>query len=118
MDERGEEITGDHIMAICGKMYKERGLLKNNLVIATVMSNFGFFAAMKKLGIQQGVSKVGDRYVLEMMQEKGAVLGGEASGHVIFLNHHTTGDGIISALQLLSAMRYAPASRCPSWPRS
>ncbi len=106
VDEKGEEITGDHIMAICGKMYKERGLLKNNLMIATVMSNFGFFAAMKELEIDVGVSKVGDRYVLEMMQQKDAVLGGEASGHLIFLNHHTTGDGIVSALQLLSAMRH------------
>ena len=93
-------------MAICGKMYKELGLLKNNLVVATVMSNFGFFAALKKLGIREGVSKVGDRYVLEMMQEKGGVLGGEESGHVIFLNHHTTGDGIIAGLQLLWAMQH------------
>ena len=105
VDEKGDQITGDHVMAICAKMYKELGLLKNNLVVATVMSNFGFFAALKKLGIQEGVSKVGDRYVLEMMQEKGGVLGGEESGHVIFLNHHTTGDGIITALQLLWAMK-------------
>jgi phosphoglucosamine mutase len=106
VDETGHEITGDHIMAICGKMYKELGLLKNNRVIATVMSNFGFFIALRELGIEQGASKVGDRYVLEMMRQTGAVLGGEASGHLIFLNHHTTGDGIISALQLLSAMRH------------
>jgi phosphoglucosamine mutase len=105
VDEEGHRITGDHVMAICAKMYKELGLLKNNLVVATVMSNFGFFAAMKNQGIQQVVSKVGDRYVLEMMQEKGSVLGGEESGHVIFLNHHTTGDGIITALQLLWAMK-------------
>lgn len=106
VDENGEEITGDHIMAICGKYYKELGLLKNNLLISTVMSNFGFFAALKKLGIESGASKVGDRYVLEMMKEKGAVVGGEASGHLIFLNHQTTGDGIISALQLLAAMSH------------
>jgi phosphoglucosamine mutase len=106
VDETGQEITGDHIMAICGKRYKELGLLKNNLVITTVMSNFGFFIALKELGIEPGTSKVGDRYVLEMMQQKGAALGGEASGHLIFLNHHTTGDGIISALQLLSAQRH------------
>ena len=106
VDENGREITGDHIMAICGKMYKERGWLKNNLIISTVMSNFGFNIALKKLGIKQGVSTVGDRYVLAMMQEKNAVLGGEQSGHIIYLNHHTTGDGIISALQLLSAMRF------------
>ncbi len=105
VDENGHRITGDHVIAICARMYKELGLLKNNLVVTTVMSNFGFFAALKKMGIQDAVSKVGDRYVLEMMQEKGGILGGEESGHVIFLNHHTTGDGIITALQLLWAMK-------------
>jgi phosphoglucosamine mutase len=105
VDEKGQKLTGDHVLAICAKMYKELGLLKSNLVVATVMSNFGFFAALKQMGIQEGISKVGDRYVLEMLQEKGGVLGGEESGHVIFLNHHTTGDGIISALQLLWAMK-------------
>jgi phosphoglucosamine mutase len=105
VDENGREITGDHILAVCGKMYKERGLLRNNLVISTVMSNFGFLVALRELGIEHSAAKVGDRYVLEMMQGKGAVLGGEASGHIIFLDHHTTGDGIISALQLLAAMR-------------
>ncbi len=105
VDEKGQVLTGDQIMTICARMYKESGWLANNLVISTVMSNFGFGLALKKLGIRHGASKVGDRYVLEMMQEKGAVIGGEESGHVIFLNHHTTGDGIIAALQLLSAMR-------------
>ena len=105
VDEKGMPITGDQIMVICGKMYRELGLLKNNLIVATVMSNFGFFAAIRRLGIQEGISKVGDRYVLEMMQEKDGILGGEESGHVIFLNHHTTGDGIITALQLLWAMK-------------
>lgn len=107
VDERGIQISGDQVMAICARMYKDLGLLRNNLVVATVMSNFGFFAALKRLGIREGVSKVGDRYVLEMMQEKGGVLGGEESGHIIFLNHHTTGDGIISALQLLWAMKWS-----------
>ncbi len=106
VDNKLNRITGDRIMAICARMYKEKGLLENNLVVATVMSNFGFFAALKEMGIQEGVSKVGDRYVLEMMQEKGAVLGGEDSGHIIFLNHHTSGDGIVAALQLLWAMKY------------
>ncbi len=105
VDEQGQEITGDHIMAICGKMYKERGWLTNNLIIPTVMSNYGFMVALKELGIQHAAAKVGDRYVLEMMKEKGAIMGGEASGHVIFLNHHTTGDGILTALQLLAAMQ-------------
>ncbi len=105
VDEKGEEITGDHIMVICAKMYKEMGRLTNNRVIATVMSNFGFGLALKELGIEYGASKVGDRYVLEMMQAQKAVVGGEASGHLIFHDRHTTGDGIITALQLLAAMR-------------
>lgn len=105
VDERGEELTGDHIMAICAKWYKEAGLLNHNRVIATVMSNFGFHEAMKNLGIEVGVAAVGDRYVLEMMREQEASLGGEASGHLIFSNYHTTGDGIIAALQLLAVMR-------------
>ena len=106
VDEKGSRLTGDHILAICARLYKDIGLLKNNLVIATVMSNFGFFTAMRNLGIETGTSNVGDRYVLEMMQKKRAVIGGEESGHVIFLNHHTSGDGIITALQLLWAMRH------------
>jgi phosphoglucosamine mutase len=107
VDEKGKRLTGDHILAICAGMYKELGLLSKNLVIGTVMSNFGFFTALKGLGIQKDVSKVGDRYVLERMQQKGAILGGEESGHIIFLNHHTTGDGIIAALQLLWAMQHS-----------
>jgi phosphoglucosamine mutase len=105
IDENGRELTGDHILAICGKMYKEKGWLKNNLIVSTVMSNFGFSVALEKLGIDWAASAVGDRYVLEMMKEKGAIIGGEPSGHTIFLNYHTTGDGIISGLQLLSAIR-------------
>ena len=106
VDEKGNQLTGDHIMVICARLYKDMGLLGNNLVIATVMSNFGFFTAMRNLGIETGISSVGDRYVLEMMREKNAVLGGEDSGHVLFLNHHTSGDGIITAVQLLWAMRH------------
>ena len=105
VDENGVEVSGDQIIAICAKQYKERGLLKNNEVVATVMSNFGFFAAMKEMGIETAVTDVGDRYVLERMLADDAMLGGEASGHVIFHNHHSTGDGIIAALQLLSIMR-------------
>lgn len=105
VDEKGKVLTGDQIMTICAKMYKEAGMLKSNLVVSTVMSNFGFGLALKKLGVKHLASKVGDRYVLEMMKEKGAVIGGEESGHIIFHNHHTTGDGIIAALQLLSAVR-------------
>ncbi|QHI69884.1 phosphoglucosamine mutase [Tichowtungia aerotolerans] len=105
VDEKGNELSGDQIIAICAKQYKERGLLSKNEVVATVMSNFGFFEAMKKMDIDAAVTQVGDRYVLERMLEDDAVLGGEASGHMIFHNHHTTGDGIIAALQLLSILR-------------
>lgn len=105
IDKRGRELSGDQIIAICARQLKRRGELKNNKVVATVMSNFGFFAAMKELDIDVEVTGVGDRYVLEKMLEDDALLGGEASGHIIFHKHHTTGDGIIAALQLLSIMR-------------
>lgn len=105
VDEKGEELTGDHIIAIIAKHMKEEGRLKNNRVITTVMSNFGFVKAMKEIGIEQGQSDVGDRHVLKMMLETDAVLGGEASGHLICRDYHTTGDGIIAALQLLRAMQ-------------
>ena len=107
VDEKGNELSGDHILLICARVLKEQGRLKNNLVVTTVMANFGFFVAARKLGIEAGVAAVGDRYVLEMMKERDACIGGESSGHMIFLQHHTTGDGLISALQLLSAMRVA-----------
>jgi len=92
-------------MVICAKMMKEEGTLANNLVVGTVMSNLGFGIGLRKLGIEMATAPVGDRYVLEMMKDRGASLGGEDSGHIIFLNHHTTGDGILSALQVLLAMK-------------
>jgi len=106
VDESGRELSGDHIMAICSRMYKDRGWLRNNLIVLTVMSNFGFRMALEAIDIDYEVASVGDRHVMEMMQSKGAVMGGEASGHIIFRNHHTSGDGIISALQLLATMRF------------
>lgn len=107
VDERGREVSGDHILYICARHLKETGQLRNNLVVSTVMSNFGLGVALRELGIRTVAAPVGDRYVLERMRQEGAALGGEASGHVIFLDHHTTGDGIITALQLLVAMRRA-----------
>ncbi len=104
VDEKGHEITGDQILIICGKMLKEEGQLKNDLIVSTVMSNMGFSVACKKYGFKNHAAKVGDRYVLEAMKRLGGVLGGEDSGHVIFLNHHTTGDGILAGVQLLAAM--------------
>lgn len=105
VDEQGCVLTGDQIMAICARDLKKRGLLKNNLVVTTVMSNIGFGICMKELGIDYVATKVGDRYVLEQMKARGAVIGGEDSGHIIFLDHHTSGDGILTALQLMAAMK-------------
>ena len=105
VDEKGNELTGDHMLAVCGKDLKDRGQLKNNLVVTTVMANFGLYRAFKQLGIAYTAAQVGDRYVLEAMKQKQAMIGGEASGHMIFRDHHTTGDGIISALQLLAVMQ-------------
>lgn len=105
VDEKGRELTGDQIIAICAQHYKESGLLRNNRVVGTVMSNVGFHAAMRALGIETLVSDVGDRCVLELMCRADAVLGGEDSGHIIFRDRHTTGDGIVSALQLLAILR-------------
>jgi phosphoglucosamine mutase len=104
VDEKGREISGDQILIICSKMLKEQGRLKNDLLVSTVMSNLGLTVACRKYGFKQYASKVGDRYVLEDMQRLGSILGGEQSGHVIFLDHHTTGDGILTALQLIAAM--------------
>ncbi len=104
VDEKGRTITGDQILIICARMLKEQGKLKNDLLVSTVMSNLGLSIACRKYGFKHHASKVGDRYVLEDMQRLGAVIGGEESGHLIFLNHHTTGDGIIAALQLIAAM--------------
>lgn len=104
VDEQGQELSGDHVLAICARSYKEQEKLKNNLVVTTVMSNFGFKKALKGMEIDFIEADVGDRYVIEKMKEHDSVLGGESSGHLIFHDQHTTGDGIVSALQLLSAM--------------
>ena len=104
VDETGKEITGDQILIICAKVLKEEGKLKNDLLVSTIMSNLGLTQACKKYGFKHHASKVGDRYVLEDMQRLGSVIGGEESGHIIFLDHHTTGDGILTALQLIAAM--------------
>lgn len=105
VDEKGNVITGDQVLAICAKVMKQKGLLKNNSVVSTVMSNIGFRLALKKMGISNITADVGDRYVLQEMIASGAVIGGEDSGHTIFLDHHTTGDGILTALKLIEAMK-------------
>ena len=105
VDEKGNLIDGDVIMAICAKHLMDEGKLEKNTLVATVMSNLGLFIAGEKLGINIPKTKVGDRYVLEEMLDKGYVLGGEQSGHIIFLEHNTTGDGLVSALQFLSVLK-------------
>ncbi|PQP35101.1 phosphoglucosamine mutase [Desulfobacteraceae bacterium SEEP-SAG9] len=104
-DEKGNIIRGDQILAICARDMKQKGVLKNNILVSTVMSNMGLGVALKDMGIVHVKANVGDRYVLEKMVTTGAVLGGEDSGHMIFLNHHTTGDGILAALRLIEALQ-------------
>jgi phosphoglucosamine mutase len=105
VDEKGTVLTGDQALAICSAILKKEGKLTNNLVVRTVMSNLGLSVAFQKLGIDSVFADVGDRYVLKEMLARGAIIGGEDSGHIIFLKHHTTGDGLITALQLLAAMK-------------
>ena len=104
VDESGNMIDGDRIMAICGLYMKNKGTLKQDTITATVMSNLGLFQMGEREGLNIEQTKVGDRYVLEKMLEKGYNLGGEQSGHVIFLDENTTGDGLVSALHLLEVM--------------
>jgi len=104
VDENGNEIKGDKILAICSKYLKEQGELDNNIVVSTVMSNIGFVNFLKNLNIKHIVSDVGDSNVVKEMKKNNAIIGGEDSGHLIFFNHHTTGDGILSALKLIEVM--------------
>jgi len=104
-DERGMELDGDHVLAICGLQLKKEGKLKDDTIVCTVMSNMGLNICAKENGLNISSTAVGDRYVLERMLDKGYNLGGEKSGHVIFLDHNTTGDGMLTALQLLSAIK-------------
>lgn len=105
VDEAGRVVDGDQILVACGIQLQKEGKLTGNKLVVTVMSNLGLKQACEKHGIQVEETKVGDRYVLERMQETGAILGGEQSGHIIFLNHNTTGDGIITALKLLELVK-------------
>lgn len=104
VDEKGNELDGDHIMAICGSRMKQQGRLKNDYIVATVMSNIGFRMFSEKHGIELRCAAVGDRNVLEMMQKIGANLGGEQSGHLIFLDDSTTGDGQLAAVKILDLL--------------
>jgi phosphoglucosamine mutase len=105
VDERGELIDGDQIMAACGLDMKRKGKLPGNAVVATVMSNLGLHLFAKEHGMDLECTSVGDRNVLERMLEKGYAIGGEQSGHMIFLEHATTGDGQLTALQVLALLK-------------
>ena len=104
VDELGNLVDGDKLMALCANYMKERGTLKRNTIVATVMSNLGLFLMGEEKGIHIEKTKVGDRYVLENMRVNGYNIGGEQSGHIIFLDENTTGDGLLSALHLLQVM--------------
>ena len=104
VDEKGNVVTGDHILYIYGLYMKERGKLLNNKVVTTVMSNFGLYKALDKAGIEYDRTKVGDKYVYENMVQTGNRIGGEQSGHTIFLKYETTGDGILTSLKLMEVM--------------
>jgi phosphoglucosamine mutase len=105
VDEKARVLSGDQIMAICADDMRQKGLLKNNCVVSTVMSNLGFAKALQNLGIDLVTTQVGDRYVMQAMIEHDAVLGGEDSGHIIFRDRHTTGDGLMAALRLIEAIQ-------------
>jgi len=105
VDEQGNIVDGDQIMYICANAMKDRGELKQNTVVTTVMSNLGFYRALEEKGIHAATTAVGDRYVMEEMRKGGYNLGGEQSGHIIFLDHITTGDGLLSGIQLVNIMQ-------------
>ncbi|MBE4909689.1 phosphoglucosamine mutase [Bacillus luteolus] len=105
IDENGDIVDGDQIMYICAKYLNENGRLKHQTVVSTVMSNLGFYKALEANGIQSAQTAVGDRYVVEEMRKSGYNLGGEQSGHIIFLDYNTTGDGLLSGLQLVNIMK-------------
>ena len=104
VDEKGNVITGDHILYIYGRYMKERGKLVTNTVVTTIMSNFGLYKALDELGIDYAKTKVGDKYVYEYMQQSGARIGGEQSGHIIFSKYASTGDGILTSLKMMEVM--------------
>ena len=105
VDEQGTILDGDFIMVICALAQKEKGTLANNAVVVTVMSNLGLHLALKEAGITIHQTQVGDRYVMEELLRTGTKLGGEQSGHIIFLDHNTTGDGLLTALHLLAVVK-------------
>lgn len=111
MDEQGQLIDGDQVLALCGSDLKSRGELSGDTIVATVMSNLGFHIFARQAGIDLVCTDVGDRNVLEEMEKGGFVLGGEQSGHTIFRRYATTGDGELTALQLLSVVHRSGTQR-------
>jgi len=105
VDENGNIVDGDKIMYICGKYFADQGRLKKSTVVSTVMSNIGFYKALEEHDLKSVKTKVGDRFVVEEMRENEYNLGGEQSGHIIFLDYHTTGDGLLSGIQLLNVIK-------------
>lgn len=105
VDEKGHIVDGDKILYICGKYLSEHKLLNKDTIVATVMSNLGFHKAVKEAGMRAVATQVGDRYVVEEMRKSDYNLGGEQSGHIVFLNHNTTGDGLLSGIQLMNVMK-------------
>lgn len=105
IDELGNIVDGDKILYICGKYLKGQGLLKEDTIVATVMSNLGFHKAVNEAGMKAIATQVGDRYVVEEMRASGYNLGGEQSGHIVFLDYNTTGDGLLSGIQLMNVMK-------------
>lgn len=104
VDEKGNLLTGDHILFICGRYMHDHGMLDNNTVVTTIMSNFGLYKAFDELGIGYAKTKVGDKYVYEYMQQNDCRLGGEQSGHIIFSKYASTGDGILTSLKMMEVM--------------
>jgi phosphoglucosamine mutase len=104
VDEKGNVITGDHILYIYGRYMKEGGRLLNNTVVTTVMSNFGLYRAFDEIGIEYAKTAVGDKYVYEYMKEHGCCIGGEQSGHIIFSKYASTGDGILTSLKIMQVI--------------
>ncbi|SEU26471.1 phosphoglucosamine mutase [Paenibacillus sp. NFR01] len=105
IDQNGDEVDGDFILLICGDAMNRAGKLKDSTIVSTVMSNIGFYKAAEKVSLNTAKTAVGDRYVMEEMRRGGYNLGGEQSGHVIFLDYNTTGDGILTAIQLVETMK-------------
>ncbi|GAB4075187.1 phosphoglucosamine mutase [Barrientosiimonas marina] len=105
VDEKGQIVDGDQIMFICGNYMNEKGVLRHNTVVSTVMSNLGFYKALEDNDMHSDKTSVGDRYVMEEMRQNGYNLGGEQSGHVIFLDYNTTGDGMLTAIQLVNILK-------------